>query len=63
MSILTIDQMSKEELRYQRDCYAQSIKRLKNGWNKLSYDAKFRAGHTLLNLRNQMARIDALQAE
>lgn len=63
MNILTLDQMSKEELNVQRAFYKDSITRLKRVWNKIGFEGRYRAGKTLLNLHRQIERIDALQEE
>lgn len=61
MSFLRIEHMSPSELAAQYECYKKSIHKIRGQWNKLTSDAKVRAGKTLLNLRSQMDRIEILQ--
>lgn len=62
MRHITLEDMTTEEMNLQRIQYQDSISRIKRKWNTMGFESRYRAGHTLLNIRGQLARIDELQA-
>lgn len=63
MRHITLEDMTTEEMNLQRIQYQDSISRIKRKWNTMGYESRYRAGHTMLNLRAQMDRIEILQME
>ena len=62
MRHITLEEMSDTDLNLQRLKYQESISLLKRKWNTMGYESRYRAGHTLVNIRSQLNRIDELQA-